>query len=218
MPKKKTRSRATKKIKKMTTPAPPVAPMRAIPVSLSSSSHPAQTGWNTNGSVFLTWTFPVADDNVKGVYYVLDHQGDTVPGSRAKFIPAKQKQLVKNKVPRGIWVFHVSWADKDGRRNPAVAHYQVRIGTDPGAGNIVGTVFDEANYPIADATLMINRGLFPGGWTDSAGKFGLSNIPSGKWTVSTEAPRFRPTNILATVTSGATTPLNVTLRPSRNKH
>ena len=199
------------------TTAPPAATVILGPVSLSSSSHPAPSIWNQNSTAFFAWTFPVADQNVKGIYYVLDHFGDTAPTSSAKFIPSKQKQLLKNRLAPGIWVLHVVWADKKGRLNPAVAHYQVRIGPDPGSGNIVGSVFDKTNFPVTQATVTINRGLFPSQTTDSTGKFGFSKVPAGTWSVTAASVGFKPQTMRAQVQNGGTIVLALALSPRRKK-
>lgn len=154
------------------------------PITVSSPSHPDELSWNPKRDAFLTWTFPVPDQKTKGIYYVLDHYGDTMPTARAKFVPATQKQLLKTGLRPGIWVFHFVWADTQGRLSRKVVHYQLRIGTDPGTEIIQGTVYDDANQPLSSATLTINRGLFPNQTTDSMGKFAWGKIPIGAWSIT----------------------------------
>jgi Carboxypeptidase regulatory-like domain len=118
------------------------------------------------------------------VYYVLDHYGDTLPTAKAKFVPVTQKQLLKAGLRAGIWAFHFTWANAEGRVGRSKVHYQVRIGTDPGTEGIQGTVSDAAWQPLPLATLTINRGLFPNQTTESMGKFAWGKIPIGAWSIT----------------------------------
>jgi hypothetical protein len=179
--------------------------------TVTSPSHPAQTAWNPRSDVLFKWVIPDGDSPAKGIHYVLDHYGDTVPDARATFIAATQKQLLKPKVAAGVWVFHLVWVDKEGRFSPPT-HYQVRIGTDPGVGIVAGTVYGDANQsvPISSAVIAINRGLFPGCTTSSMGKFGL-NLPVGNWHVTASHVGFKAQTLSAAVPQGTMTTLSFRL-------
>lgn len=189
---------------------PPITAIRAAAAAVTSPSHPSQTAWSSQRDVLLQWTFPVADKKVQGIYCVVDHFGDTEPAASASFVPASQKQFVKTGCSPGIWVFHVAWSDQQGRL-ASVAHYQVRIGVDPGVGTLVGTVRDPANAPVSGATVSINRGLFPAGTTESDGTFSLTNVPAGQWALSARGAGFQPLKRNVAVTVSTPTVLTLTL-------
>ena len=172
-------------------------------LAVASNSNPTQSAWSSSRSVVLNWTFPPNQD-VKGVYYVVDHYGDTVPTASATFIPAKQQQLIKTLRTAGIWVFHFVWADKQGRMANAVAHYQVRIGNDPGVGNLVGRIYDKVNMPISGAALSINRGLFPVINSQVDGSFASPAIPIGEWQVTASRAGYKSVTKRLVVVSAAT--------------
>src|SRR5262249_31420485 len=119
-----------------------VLQLNTTPPTISSTSHPNQTTWSTNADVFYAWTVPNGDANYRGFYYVLDHEGDTVPTSADTFLPITQKQLLRSGLAGGIWGFHVVSVDQQSYLTKAAGHYQVRIGTDPGNGGVLGQVVD----------------------------------------------------------------------------
>ncbi len=156
--------------------------INTTPPSVTSMSHPSPTAWVDNANPFFMWTFPVDEKNVKGVFYVFDNFGDTVPNTRSTFIPVAQKQLLRSGVPAGVWVLHVVAKDPRDYLTKQAAHYRVNIGKDPGSGVVLGQVVDGMGQKVAGATIDINRGLYSQG-TNMTGNFNFASIPVGTWEV-----------------------------------
>jgi hypothetical protein len=182
--------------------------VNTTPPSISSSSHPNQTAWVNNPAVFFSWTLPVPDASLKGVHYVFDPYANTVPTTTDTFLPITQKQLLVSNVANGIWVFHVISRDTRDALTTQAAHYQVRIGTDPGSGTLSGQVVDGSSQPVSGATVAVNRGLFTQ-TTTSTGNYSFSAVPAGSWEIeATKAGGTVATVKTATITSGAPTTVN----------
>ena len=64
--------------------------INTTPPTITSSSHPSSTTWSATPDAFFQWSFPVADDNVKGAFYVLDH--DMATPSRPPRAPSRQSR------------------------------------------------------------------------------------------------------------------------------
>ncbi len=187
--------------------------VNTTPPGITSSSHPSQTTWSTNSNVFYAWTFPVADNNLKGAYYVLDHYGSTVPTASDTFLPITQKQLLRSGLADGIWGFHVVSVDTRGYLTKQAGHYQVRLGADPGSGGILGHVVDNNSANVANAQVAINRGLFAGQTTNTMGNYNFGSIPAGVWEVTVTAAGLKPSTQMVTVTASGSTTANFTLSP-----
>jgi hypothetical protein len=89
----------------------------STPPVVASSTHPSQTTWYPGSTVFFTWTLPAPasdDRRFVGFHYVLDHFGDTVPGTADTFLPVAQKQLTLANLNSGIWAFHLISVDTKG--------------------------------------------------------------------------------------------------------
>jgi hypothetical protein len=187
--------------------------INTTPPSLSSSSHPGQTTWSTNNNVFYSWTFPVADVNLKGAYYVLDHYGSTVPTFTDTFLPVTQKQLLRSGLADGVWAFHVVSVDTRGYLTKLGGHYQVRIGADPGSGAVLGHVIDQNSANVSGATVTVNRSLFGDQTTNTMGNYNFGGIPAGMWELTASAPGLKPSTQTVAVTAAGSTTANFTLMP-----
>ena len=188
--------------------------VNTAPPTISSSSHPSETTWSANTNAFFAWTLPNADANHKGYYYVLDHYGDTVPPTTGPLLPVTQKQLLLSNLTPGIWAFHVVSIDQRGYRTKAADHYQIRIGTDPGAGTLLGTV-TAGGAPVQGAKVRINRSLIGPDQTSLANgayNFGAV-VPVGTWEVSVEKAGYQTQTMTVTVTAGGSTTTNFALVP-----
>jgi hypothetical protein len=185
--------------------------VNTTPPTISSSSHPSQTTWVNNPAAFFSWTLPVADASLKGVHYVLDQYANTVPTTADTFLPITQKQLLISNVANGIWVFHVVSRDTRDVLTTQGAHYQVRIGNDPGSGTVSGQVVDGASQPVSGATVTVNRGLFTQ-TTTSTGNYSFTTVPVGSWEIEvTKTGSASTATKMATVTLGASTTVNLIL-------
>jgi hypothetical protein len=188
--------------------------VNTAPPTISSSSHPSETAWSPNVNAFFSWTLPNADVNHKGYYYVLDHFGDTVPPTSGPLLPVAQKQLLLSNLAAGIWQLHVVSIDQRGYRTKAADHYQIRIGTDPGAGTLLGTVMS-GGAPVQGAKVRINRSLIgpdQASLANGAYNFGGS-VPAGTWQVSVEKSGYQTQTQMVTVTAGGSTTANFALVP-----
>ncbi len=179
--------------------------------TITSSSHPNQTTWTANNTVFYAWTFPVADQNVVGVHYVSDHYANTVPTASDTFVDVSQKQQILSNLADGVWFFHVVSEDTHGYLTKAAAHYQVRIGADPGAGTILGQVIDGGSQPVDGASITVNRGLFTTS-SNSTGNYNLQNVIAGTWEVTASKVPYAPVVKSVTVTDGNSSTVNFTLQ------
>lgn len=180
------------------------------PVTVSSSSHPSPTSWSSNADVFFQWSFPVADNNVKGIYYVFDQYGDTIPTKAATLVPLPQKQLLRSSVMPGIWVLHAVAVDQRDYLTKTAGHYRVQIGTDPGTGVVLGQVTDMMGKAIDNATVSINRGLWSQA-SNSTGNFNFPMVSAGTYELRTTKAGRMPVTQMITVTKGTPTTANVTM-------
>ena len=185
--------------------------INTTPPTISSSSHPSQTTWVNNTAAFFSWTLPVADASLKGVHYVLDQYANTVPTTADTFLPITQKQLLISNVANGIWVFHVVSRDTRDVLTTQGAHYQVRIGTDPGSGTVSGQVVDGSSQPVSGATVTVNRGLFTQ-TTTPTGNYSFTAVPVGSWEIEvTKMGSASTATKMATVMLGMSTTVNLVL-------
>lgn len=128
---------------------------------VSSLSHENDNPWGGVDDVSLSWTDPadVPAETFRGYFYVWDRQADTVPGPENGTFDDRRTRLLIDQEP-GVWFFHIVNIDRLGRTSPSVGRYKVRIGPDPGLGNIAGTITDAGTgAPIAGATVLLNGGL-----------------------------------------------------------
>lgn len=185
------------------------------PPALSSSSHPATDSWSTNRDIFVSWTLPHADENYRGIYYLFDQYGDTIPDETANFVPITQKQVLLSGTANGVWAFHIVSVDSHGYLTRTASHYRFRIGPDPGSGTVFGQVVDATTSdPIGGATVSINRDLFPSQQTTSGGSFNFQNIPAGTYELRITHPDYQTAVRTVTVTADGTTASNVSLMPN----
>ena len=84
----------------------------------------------------------------------------------------------------------------------------------PSTGRIEGTVRDSAGVPVANAQVVVVSRP----WTamsDSLGRFRLADIPAGRYTIQVSAIGYGRREVTGvSVTAGATTRLDLTLKPS----
>lgn len=179
--------------------------------TITSSSHPDQTAWSTNNTVFYSWTLPVADKNLVGIHYVSDHFANTVPTKSDTFVGVSQKQKILSNLADGVWFFHVVSEDTHGYLTRVAAHYQVRIGADPGAGTILGQVVDSQSQPVNGASITVNRGLFATA-SNSTGNYNMQNVIAGTWEVTASKVPYAPVVKNVTVTDQNSTTVNFTLQ------
>jgi hypothetical protein len=189
--------------------------VNSTPPTIMSSSHPSQTTWVNNSNVYFSWTFPVADANLKGAYYVFDQYGNTIPTANDTFVPVGQKQLLLNNVPNGVWALHLLSTDQRGYLTKAAALYKVRVGTDPGNGTLTGLVVNNNGMPVQGASVTLNHGLFPPDQvTNASGSYNFgATIPAGTWQLDVSANGLKPATQMVTIAAGQTTTANVTLTP-----
>jgi hypothetical protein len=179
------------------------------PPSLSSSSHSSATSWYDNPDVFFEWGFPVADSNVKGIYYVLDNYGDTIPTKAATFVPLPQKKILRSMVSNGIWVMHVLAMDQQGYLTKAATHLRVNVGPNPGVGGALGLVTDSTSKPLSGATVTLNRGLYSQA-TNSSGNYNITGISAGSYELKVSHGGKTATQMI-TITKDMTTTANISI-------
>jgi hypothetical protein len=180
--------------------------INATPPAITCSTHPNQAAWYTNANPDLAWTFPQGNANVVGAYYLVDHDGLTVPTPAATFIPVSQQQLLLTGVQPGVWVFHIVSKDRVGNLTQHAGHYRVNVGTDPGSGSLVGTVVDGSGTAVSGGSVSVNNGLYAQS-TNSSGQYNIATMTAGTWTVTASA-NGHSTSASATVTSGGVTKQN----------
>lgn len=179
------------------------------PPSLLSSSHPSSASWYDNPDVFFEWGFPVAERNFKGVYYVMDNYGTTIPTKSATFVPLPQKKILRSMVSNGIWVMHIIAMDQQGYLTKAATHLRVNVGPNPGAGGVLGLVTDSMSKPLAGATVTLNRGLYSQA-TNSSGNYNITGISAGSYELKVSQGG-KSTTQMITVTKDMTTTVNISL-------
>lgn len=188
--------------------------INSTPPTLRSSSHPSSGTWYASGDVFFEWTFPQDDKNFKGIYYVLDHYGETLPAaSMATMVPSTQKQLLRSGLANGVWVMHMVPIDQRGYLTKTASHYRVFVGTDPGKGGLLGQVVDAMGKPVSGAKVTVNRGLW-NATTNASGSYNfMATIPTGTWEVRAISPDGSLTETkMDMVTKDGTTTVNFTLK------
>ena len=187
--------------------------INSTPPALTSSSHPSQGTWYASGDAFFNWTFPNEDKNYKGVYYILDRYGDTIPNSMGTMIPVTQKNLLRTGLANGIWVMHMVPIDQRNYLTKTASHFKVYVGTDPGKGTLLGQVVDGAGKPVVGAKVTINRGLFTQ-TTNAMGSYNfMTTIPAGTWEIrATSADGLMADLKMDSVTKDGTTTVNLTLK------
>lgn len=128
---------------------------------VTSSSHSRVREWGGPDDVFLSWTNPTTlpAASSAGYFYAWTREADTVPSATVGTYDDRQ-MLLKSDVARGVWFFHIVTIDRFGRTSPLATHRQVRVGADPGKGNVAGTVIDrDTSEPIEGATILVSGGL-----------------------------------------------------------
>lgn len=181
------------------------------PPSISSSSHPNSSTWSANADAFFQWAFPGSEANFKGVFYVIDHYGETVPTTASTFSPVSKKQQLFSALLPGVWVFHVVTQDQQGYLTKQAGHYRVQIGADPGTGGILGRVTDAASANVVGATVTVNRGLYTQ-TTNSTGNYNFGTVPVGTWEVRVTKTPYAPTTQSVVVTANASTTQDFTVQ------
>jgi hypothetical protein len=188
--------------------------INTLPPAVDSASHTNQTVWVSNNNVLFDWSFPQGDANAGGVYYVIDHDGSTLPTTSSAFIPTTQHQVLVN-LSDGVWAFHAVSVDRQGYLTKSANRYRVLIGSDPGSGSIVGEVTDATSAPVAGALVTINHGLLPipDQTTSSGGTYSFTGVPAGTWEVDVTMSGYRPGGQSIAVAANATAVANVALTP-----
>jgi cysteine-rich repeat protein len=184
--------------------------INATAPTASSTSHTSPTVWYPNSNPYFAWTLPTPDASVKRVHYVFDHFGDTLPKVADTALATSQKQLLVSNVADGIWVLHVIAEDTQGHLTKKAAHVVVRIGADPGTGTVFGSVFDNANHPVPNAIVRVNRGLFTA-TTNAQGSYTITGVAAGTWEISVLDQNTGPQTL--TVTANNQASANFTVLP-----
>lgn len=201
--------------------------VNTVPPAIASSSHPSSSTWNPKRDVFYSWTYMLnssalspaspsdpppaqAQRNFKGVYYVHDIYGDTVPTTSSTFIPSTQgSQLISGLAP-GIWVMHMLPVDAQGYLTKTVATYKVQIGEDPGTGVVLGQVVDGTGNAVDGVTITVNRGLYTQS-SNNLGNYNFPQVPAGSWELRASKSGKSATQMI-TVSKGMPTTANFTLK------
>jgi hypothetical protein len=195
----------------------------AVP-TIATPTHPNNTQWYAD-TVSTSWSFPslsgntLGDANWKGVYYVFDQYGDTVPQpGTATFAPYTKKTQTFSPVANGLWVMHVVTVDQMGYLTKKAAHALVRVwasGTPPAVGAVQGGV-TQGGSPVNGAKVSLNRGLIPfvadgsgAVVTSGAGTFTIPNVPPGTYQLRAILPNGMSKEVMVTVMSGVTADTNV---------
>ena len=113
----------------------------------------------------------------------------------------------------GIGELYVVNRDTRGAITKAAAHYIVYIGTNPGSGNISGSVYDGSmgNAALSGVTLTINRGMFSQS-TASNGTYTFSNtLPAGTWEITASKTGYISQTVTVTVAAAGSVNQNFTL-------
>ena len=186
--------------------------LNTAPPTLDSLSNPSPGTWKTGNAPLVSWTLPHDDSNYRGVYYVLDHYGDTVPTAADTFVPVAQHQVLQSGIADGVWVMHVVSVDRVGHLTRAAAHYPLWLGSDPGEGRVLGQVTGPSGA-VGSATIRFNRGVLADQTASSQGTYDLATVPAGTWDVTASAPGLAPQTMTVVVTAGSQLTLNFTLAP-----
>ena len=180
----------------------------------TSESHSTPNTWYDNANAFFRWTFEQDVTNFRGVYYVLDHWGDTVPTKDDSFIQVAQAQVLLSDLDDGVYGFHIVSEDTAGYLTRAASHHVFRVGTDPGEGSVFGQVIDaETNEPIQSAAMDMNRGLIRGALTSRDGNAEVTNVPVGEWEVRVSKDGYETATQMVTVAEDQSVAANFSLMP-----
>jgi hypothetical protein len=195
------------------------------PPAVTSSSHTMGTFINKHDVSFDWSGLPVDQKNFSGIFYVVDHFGNTVPNASGTFLPIAQQQSIIVNLADGVWAFHAVFADTKGYLTKAASTFVVRIGPpDTQTASIAGDVVQAGGTtPIVNASIFVNWGLFktfPTSDFTSAtsaadGSWNVGMLPAGTWEVEVTATGFRPATQMVTVTAGMpTTGVHVAMTPA----
>jgi hypothetical protein len=194
------------------------------PPVVTSSSHTMGTFVNKHDVSFDWSGLPVDQKNFSGIYYLVDHFGNTIPNTSGTFLAVGQQQSIILNLADGVWAFHAVFADTRGYLTKAASTFVVRIGADPGVNSISGDVVQAGGVtPISGAKIFVNWGLFkpfPTTTFESTasttdGSWTVGNIPVGTWEVEVTAPGFQTTTQAVTVMSGTpTTGVHIAMTPT----
>lgn len=195
--------------------------INSTPPSITSSSHPSSTSWYAINDVYFQWSLPQdttemgmpVNRNFKGVYYVLDRYGETIPTSMATFSPLPKRQQLFAALANGIWVLHMVPSDQRGYLTKTAAHYRVQIGVDPGRGTLLGQVVDSMGKPVPNARVTVNRGLF-NTTTNAMGSYNfMTTVPAGTWEIKATSSDGLMNDVkMDTLLKDGTTTVNLTLK------
>ena len=127
----------------------------------------------------------------------------------------RQSLLLTDQAP-GIWFFHIVNIDRFGRTSPLAGHYQVRIGPDPGTGNVAGTITDATTgSPVAGALVELNGGLIRTVSGETGDYTFRGEVPAvtEPYRVTVTARGYLPAEGTVTVGAGAAEVLHFALDP-----
>ena len=161
--------------------------------TVTSSSHGDPFEWSSTDDVFLEWTeaSSIDPDSYVGYWYAWDHRGDTRPDDTIGIFRNDDKILFDNQAP-GVWMFHISSIDRLGRTSPVPGRYEVRVGPEPGYGNVAGNITDDAGEPLRGATVLLNGGIYRATTAASGDYTFRGEVPAVAfdWEVAVQAPGY----------------------------
>ncbi|MHA2429199.1 MAG: hypothetical protein ACXADB_14350, partial [Candidatus Hermodarchaeia archaeon] len=120
-----------------------------LPTTVSSSTHPDQAAWYTNGQPQFNWTIPVDVNGISGYYYIIDQNPSTIPTSSTGTFTATNGTQPASALADGTWYLHVVPVDNANNVGTDAAHYQVSVDitnptvtiSSPSPGALVPTQF-----------------------------------------------------------------------------
>lgn len=182
-----------------------------------------------DGRVVLTWSQLIADERglrleqrrsptrsrPSGFYVACDLPGATTLLADADANGGRRSGLVEVHIPsRGITRLDIVLADSAtaapvvavrGDTSAASAEPRLR-----GTARLAGTVRDDANRPVARATVTV-RGSASSALTGDDGSFSLANLPAGTRSVQVRAIGYEPRTATVTLRAGRSTAASVIL-------
>jgi len=159
--------------------------LNTLPPTLLSSSHASQTAWFANKNPFFSWILPAGVSNERRAQFLLRARPPGHDGADDCQHDLGRRSTKYSAVwlDDGVWVFHLVSVDTRGHTTNAAAHYQVRIGVDPGTTSVFGKVTaGAAATAVVGATVTINNGLFADASTDANGNYVMPGVPAGSYT------------------------------------
>ncbi len=176
-----------------------------LPTTISSSTHPDQAAWYTNGQPQFNWTIPVDVNGISGYYYIIDQNPSTVPTASTGTFTATNGTQPTTALADGTWYLHVVPVDNANNVATTAAHYQVSVDdtnpsvtiSSPIPGTLVPTQFllswsvTETGSGYSRTDVYVNGTLFT-----------TINAPTMNTTITHNIPGSFPVNVTVYDTAG----------------